>query len=82
MTGMSYTLHSLKPTSQRPLHGLMVLLVEDSLTAGEAVHIMCITSGALLRRADCIENARRHLRIYCPDVAIVDMACKMGIALS
>ena len=73
MTGMSNTLHSLKPTSRRPLHGLMVLLVEDSLTAGEAVRLICITSGARLRRADCIESARRHLRIYRPDVAIVDM---------
>ena len=78
MTGMSNTLHSLKPTSRRPLHGLMVLLVEDSLTAGEAVRLMCITSGARLRRADCMESARRHLRIYRPDVAIVDMGLPDG----
>ncbi|WP_347817767.1 response regulator [uncultured Planktomarina sp.] len=78
MTGMSNTLHSLKPTSRRPLHGLMVLLVEDSLTAGEAVRLICITSGARLRRADCIESARRHLRIYRPDVAIVDMGLPDG----
>ena len=78
MTGMSNTLHSLKPTSRRPLHGLMVLLVEDSLTAGEAVRLMCITSGARLRRADCMTSARRHLRIYRPDVAIVDMGLPDG----
>ena len=78
MTGMSNTLHSLKPTSRRPLHGLMVLLVEDILTAGEAVRLMCITSGARLRRADCITSARRHLRIYRPDVAIVDMGLPDG----
>ncbi|MBT6864412.1 MAG: response regulator, partial [Planktomarina temperata] len=46
MTGMSNMLHSLKPTSRRPSHGLMVLLVEGSITAGEAVRLMCITSGA------------------------------------
>jgi two-component system, OmpR family, response regulator len=78
MTGMSNRLHSLKPTSRRPLHGLMVLLVEDSLTAGEAVRLMCITSGARLRRADCMTSARRHLRIYRPDVAIVDMGLPDG----
>ena len=78
MTGMSNTLHSLKPTSRRPLHGLMDLLVEDSLTAGEAVRLICITSGARLRRADCIESARLHLRIYRPDVAIVDMGLPDG----
>ena len=78
MTGMSNRLHSLKPTSRRPLHGLMVLLVEDSLTAGEAVRLMCITSGARLRRADCMTSAPRHLRIYRPDVAIVDMGLPDG----
>jgi len=78
MTGMSNRLHSLKPTSRRPLHGLMVLLVEDSLTAGEAVRLMCVSSGARLRRADCMTSARRHLRIYRPDVAIVDMGLPDG----
>ena len=78
MTGMSNRLHSLKPTSRRPLHGFMVLLVEDSLTAGEAVRLLCITSGARLRRADCMTSARRHLRIYRPDVAIVDMGLPDG----
>ena len=78
MTEMSSTLHSLKPTSRRPLHGLMVLLVEDSLTASEVVRLVGITSGARLRRADCMTSARRHLKIYRADVAIVDMGLPDG----
>ncbi|MDC0113619.1 hypothetical protein OAI45_00780 [Planktomarina temperata] len=82
MTGMSNTLHSLKPTSRRPLHGLMVLLVEDSLTAGEAVRLMCITSGARLRRTDCMESARRHLKFIVRMWPLLTWACQMGMALS
>ena len=78
MTVMSNTLHSLKPTSRRALQSLMVLPVEDRLITDEAVRLMCITSGARLRRADCMTTARRHLRIYRPDGAIVDMGLPDG----
>ena len=78
MTAMSNTLHSLKPTGRRALQSLMVLPVEDRLTTDEAVRLMCITSGARLRRADCMTSARRHLRIYRPDGAIVDMGLPDG----
>ena len=78
MTVMSNTLHSLKPTSRRALQSLMVLPVEDRLITDEAVRLMCITSGARLRRADCMTSARRHLRIYRPDGAIVDMGLPDG----
>ena len=83
MTGMSNTLHSLKPTSRRPLHGLMVLLVEDSLKAGEAMRLMCITSGARLRRADCVWRARGGtLEFIVRMWPLLIWACQMGMALS
>ena len=78
MTAMSNTLHSLKPIGRRALQSLMVLPVEDRLTTDEAERLMCITSGARLRRADCMTSARRHLRIYRPDGAIVDMGLPDG----
>ena len=82
MTGMSNTLHSLKPTSRRPLHGLMVLLVEDSLTAGEAVRLMCITPGARLRRADCMTTPNDTLEFIARMWPLLIWACRMGTALS
>ncbi|NQZ71900.1 MAG: response regulator, partial [Dinoroseobacter sp.] len=41
----------------RPLLGLRLLLVEDSRFAAEAVRLMCLKSGARLRRADSIATA-------------------------
>ena len=55
-----------RPTPSRPLLGLTVLVVEDSLYACDAMRIMCQRSGARIRRADCIECASRHLKVYRP----------------
>ena len=62
-----------KPTPNRPLLGLTILILEDSRYLCEAMRFMALRSGARLRRADSIQSAKRHLRVYMPSAVIVDV---------
>jgi len=61
--------------------GRTLLLVEDSRHAAEAVRLLARRLGMRLRRAEDLAAARAHLRVYRPDVALVDLGLPDGSGL-
>lgn len=69
------------PTAERPLLGTIILVVEDSRHACEALRLICHRSGARIRRAESLASAERHLRTYRPRIAVVDLGLPDGSGL-
>ena len=78
MNELEYTSLTPAATATRPLLGLTILVVEDSRFARDAMRLLCLRSGARIRRADCLRSARRHLQVYRPSVAIIDLGLPDG----
>jgi DNA-binding response OmpR family regulator len=78
MDSLDHIVTNRPPTATRPLLGLTVLAVEDSRFTSEALRLLCLRSGARIRRADTLHHARRHLRVYRPSVVLVDMGLPDG----
>jgi CheY-like chemotaxis protein len=59
-----------------------LLLVEDSRLAAEAVRLLCRRAGLRLRRAETLASAVLHLKVYRPDIVLVDLGLPDGSGLA
>lgn len=73
MTGLPGYAYAIAPRT--------LLLVEDSRFAAEAVRLVCRRAGIRLRRADTLASAALHLKVYLPDIALVDLGLPDGSGL-
>lgn len=74
----SPSLPAANAASTLPLRGVTILVVEDSRVTSDALRLIFQRTGARLRRAETLANARRHLDAYRPDVVIVDLGLPDG----
>ena len=58
-----------------------MLLVEDSRHTAEVFRLVCRRAAVRLRRADSLAVARAHLRVYRPDLVVVDLGLPDGCGL-
>ena len=65
-----------------PLAPRTILLVEDSRFAAEGVRMLSRSLGFRLRRAASLAEACAHLRVYRPDVAMIDIGLPDGSGLA
>jgi len=73
------SIESFTPGGRRScLGGVQIMLVEDSRAASEAIRLMAMRSGARIRRADSMKSAERHLKVFRPNVVIIDIGLPDG----
>ena len=63
------------------IHAGTLLLVEDSRLASDVVRLMFRGAGARLRRTETVAGAVRHLDLYTPDAAMIDLGLPDGSGL-
>lgn len=69
-------------TPDLPLARLILLAVEDSRLACDALRLLAQRAGARMRRAETLAEAGRHLCVYRPDLVLVDPGLPDGDGLT